>query len=95
MYKEENKKPRKAYAKPCIAIENFTMNQFIANCSISVKHSGWKETLMEKDYFTYLAVIRTNQFNENKLICANDADAYTDDMDTLCYHTATSPLVTS
>ena len=94
MCKESMKAARKAYAKPCIAIENFTMNQFIAAvCSISVKRDGWKDLLKTRDYFTWLAVERTNQFAENA--CLYDADAYTDDMDTLCYHTATSPLVGS
>ena len=86
--------PRKAYAKPCIAIEDFTLNQFIAACVVNVREDNWRTQLYEKDPFTYAAIVRTNQFG-GILVCEISADVVTDDMDTLCYHTATSPLFTS
>ena len=49
---------------------------------------------MSKDIFTYVALERTNQFVA-RMDCLVDADVKTSDMDTLCYHTATSPLFAS
>ncbi len=86
---------RKPYIKPHVAVENFALDQSIAaNCSISFRNPKWREELMKKDYFTYVAILRTKQF-VNELNCQVHADEITDDMDTLCYHTATSPLFTS
>ena len=82
---------RKAYAKPLIAVEDFTLNQFIAGCTINTKEANWKTQLMYHDYLAYAAVVRTNQFT-GELGCDVHADVVTDDMDTLCYHTSTSPL---
>lgn len=94
MYKEGEKKPRKPYIKPCVAIEDFALDQFIANCSVNYRDSDWMQQLRVKDYFTYAAILRTKQFVV-EMNCENHADEVVDDMDTLCYHTATSPLFTS
>lgn len=83
--------PRKAYAKPLIAVEDFTLNQFIAGCTVNTKEANWREQLMSYDYHLYATLIRTNQF-VGDLSCGVNADVVTDDMDTLCYHTSTSPL---
>lgn len=82
---------RKAYTKPLIAVEDFTLNQFIAGCTVNTKKSDWRTDLMNYDYLMYAALVRSNQFTPD-LGCAVHADVVTDDMDTLCYHTSTSPL---
>lgn len=87
-------KPRKHYAKPRIAIEEFTHNQFIANnCSVNAHKDGWLETLRTDHFFDYIAVVRGKWFVD-ELDCANhvDSDTGTEDMDNLCYHTSSSPL---
>lgn len=94
MKKERASKSRKPYVKPCVAIEDFTLDRFIANCSVNYRDSDWLRQLMLKDYFTYAAIMRTKQFVA-EMNCQVHADELTDDMDTLCYHTATSPLFTS
>lgn len=94
MNKENVSKSRKPYIKPCVAIEDFALDQFVAkNCTV-IAGDDWKTQLKEKDYLAYAAVMRTNQFVAD-LQCGVHADVMTDDMDTLCYHTATSPLFTS
>lgn len=84
-------KSRKTYAKPLIAVEDFTLNQFIAGCTINTKQSDWRQQLMHHDYLMYTAMVRSNHFT-GELGCTVHADTITDDMDTLCYHTSTSPL---
>ncbi|MBQ7415900.1 MAG: hypothetical protein IJW14_02550 [Oscillospiraceae bacterium] len=94
MSKESIKKPRKAYAKPMIAVEDFTLNQFIASCAIKTRNKSkeaWMEELMVYSFFHYTVISNTNQFAE-PVNCTNHAD---EDADTLCYHTSTSPLFTS
>lgn len=91
MSNKGNISPRKAYAKPLIAIEDFTLNQFIAGCTINTKDADWRQQLMAKDYLAYAAMVRTKQFT-GELGCMVHADVMTDDMDTLCYHASTSPL---
>ena len=86
-----NIKPRKPYAKPRIAIEEFTQNQFIANCTVNTNEQDWLGQLAEVSFFDYMNIMRTKQFVKS-LDCIVDADAVTDDMDTICYHTSTSPL---
>ena len=88
------KKPRKQYAKPRIAIEEFTHNQFIANCAVNALKSGWQEDLRDVSFLDYMAVVRGHLFTKGLDECLTDADAdyMTEDMDTLCYHTSTSPL---
>ena len=86
----EEKKIRKTYEKPRIAIEDFVLNQFIAgSCSIKTNDDGWEAELAEKDPFTYAGYI-AGQFAE-AIQCAFDAD---DDNDGICYHTQGSPLFT-
>lgn len=96
MRKEGQKAPRKVYAKPRIAIEDFTLNQFIASCKINVnKHQNdWLTELAKVDKLAYAAAVRTNQFADS-LGCTVHADTITGSDDTLCYHTSTSPLFTS
>lgn len=94
MNKENVSKSRKPYIKPCVAIEDFALDHFVANCTVNAGDDDWLKQLESKDYFTYAAVIRTKQFVA-ELECQVHADELTDDMDTLCYHTATSPLFTS
>lgn len=94
MSKDQLNKPRKAYAKPCIAIEDFTLNQFITSCDVDTRDPNWKENLFKFDRLAHAAVVRTNQFTE-QLGCSVHADAVTSNMDTLCYHTSTSPLFAS
>ena len=84
-------KPRRPYAKPRIAIEEFTLNQFIANCTVNTRDADWLDQLAKVSYFDYVAIVRTKQFVE-ELSCRVDADVITDGMDSLCYHTSTSPL---
>lgn len=95
MYRKGTNEPRKPYIKPCVAIENFALNQFIAtSCTVSAKAPNWRDLLKAADYFAYVAVERTGQFTP-ELQCAHHADDVLNDMgvmDTLCYHTATSPL---
>jgi hypothetical protein len=84
--------PRKPYAKPRIAIEEFTHNQFIANCQVSV-NGNWRQELQEVSPLDYLAVMRGQLF-VTELNCINhaDGDFGTPNVDTLCYHTSSSPL---
>lgn len=96
MCNEEIKAPRKAYAKPRIAVENFALNQFIANCAVKTRNNDeWRNDLAQYNPFMYSYVMSTGQFIDD-LRCAVHADTKIDDgMDTLCYHTSTSPLFTS
>lgn len=96
MCNEEIKAPRKAYAKPRIAVENFALNQFIANCAVKTRNNQyWEQDLAKYNPFMYSYVMSTGQFIDS-LDCAVHADEDMDDgMDTLCYHTSTSPLFTS
>ena len=96
MTKGNSAKPRRPYSKPLIAVEDFTMNQFIASCTIKTRHNAnWEAELMAYSPFLYDYMKATNQFIDD-LGCINHADKDMDDgMDTLCYHTSTSPLFTS
>lgn len=96
MRKEGQKAPRKAYAKPCIAIEDFTLNQFIASCTINVRESGWDSELLQFSELQYNAVVRGEQFGYG-LVCDElaNSDDYNAGGDTVCYHTSASPLFTS
>lgn len=94
MNKENVSKSRKPYIKPCVAIEDFALDHYIAkNCTV-IAGDDWLSQLKKNDYFTYVAIMRTNQFAAD-LQCEIHADKLTDDMDTLCYHTLTSPLFNS
>ena len=93
----EIKAPRKTYAKPRIAVENFALNQFIANCAVKTRNNedGWRNDLAQYNPFMYSYVMATGQFIDG-LQCTVHADTNMNDgMDTLCYHTSTSPLFTS
>lgn len=93
----QNKSPRKAYSKPMIAVEEFTFNQFIASCAVKTRNNAnWKNDLMAYSPLIYTQVEAGNLFIAD-LQCFNhvDSDAGKEDMDTLCYHTSTSPLFTS
>lgn len=47
MTKGNSAKPRRPYSKPLIAVEDFTMNQFIASCTIKTRHNAnWEAELM-------------------------------------------------
>lgn len=95
MSKQSNLKPRKAYSKPLIAVEDFSMNQSIASCTIKTRHNNnWRTELQEYSPFLYSYMMATNQFID-ELGCQNNADTNFGEMDTLCYHTSTSPLLTS
>lgn len=99
MRKEGQKAPRKTYAKPRIAIEDFTLNQFIANCTIKTRNNpSWESQLQSYSPFIYSYMKATGQFG-NGIECTVDAEVKVTDenagMDTLCYHTSTSPLFTS
>ena len=92
--KNNIKSPRKAYSKPLVAVEDFTLNQFIASCTITTRNKpkeAWMTELREYSPFMYSVIKSTNQFAE-PINCSVHADS---DMDTLCYHTSTSPLFTS
>lgn len=95
MSNKSPKAPRKAYAKPMIAVEDFTLNQFIASCTIKTRDNPiWEDQLKAYDplyYKNYLYMKSTNQFID-EIGCTIKADT---DMDTLCYHSSTSPLLTS
>lgn len=92
---KEGTKPRKAYAKPCIAIEDFTLNQFVASCTIKTRNNPeWESQLLAYSPFTYSYMKATRQFGKN-IECDVDAENVLDPSDTLCYHTSTSPLFTS
>ena len=94
MIKDNTNAVRKAYAKPLIAIENFTLNQFIATCAVKTRgktKEEWMEDLLAYSPFHYATIDNTGQFAD-PVGCVVNADA---DMDTLCYHTSTSPLFTS
>ena len=96
MRKEGQNAPRKAYAKPCIAIEDFTLNQFIASCTINVNETGWTTELLEFSEVHYNATMRGDAFGYG-LVCdmvANPND-YNAGGDTVCYHSSASPLFTS
>lgn len=96
MSKVSTKTARKAYAKPLIAVEDFTLNQFIASCTIKTRNNAnWKSELQAYSPFIFSYMMATGQFTE-ELVCSVHADTRLDDgMDTLCYHTSTSPLFTS
>lgn len=88
----QTKAPRKAYSKPLVMVENFALNQFIASCIIKTRNNDdWKADLQQYSPLIYAQIMATNQF-AGDLGCQKDPDR---DMDTLCYHTATSPLFTS
>lgn len=92
----DTKSPRKAYSKPLVAVEDFTLNQFIASCTIKTgrgndQNPTWKNELKAYSPLIYAQVMATNQFI-SEIGCSQNAD---NDMDTLCYHTSTSPLFTS
>ena len=91
------KSPRKAYSKPLVAVEDFALNQFIASCTIKTGRIGkenpnWKNELRAYSPLIYAQMMATNQFI-SEIGCSKHADD--DGMDTLCYHTSTSPLFTS
>lgn len=95
MSKEGTKARCKAYAKPRIAIEDFTLNQFIANCTIKTRNNpNWEDDLLAYSPFIYSYRKATGQFGGD-LQCDTSADEIVDGADTLCYHTSTSPLFTS
>lgn len=99
MYNEEAKRPRKKYAKPLIAVEDFTLNQFIANnCAVKTRdNDDWRGDLQKFNPFMYSYVMATGQYIDS-LACSVHADTQVNidgNMDTLCYHTSTSPLFTS
>ena len=96
MCNEEKRLPRKKYAKPLIAVEDFTPNQFIASCTIKTRdNNNWETELKNYSPFMYNYMKSTGQFVDF-LSCDVHADTKIDDgMDTLCYHTSTSPLFTS
>ena len=87
------KSPRKAYSKPLVAVEDFALNQFIASCTIKTRNNAnWKSELQRYSPLIYAQMMATNQFIPD-IGCTKHADD--DGMDTLCYHTSTSPLFTS
>lgn len=87
------KLPRKKYSKPLVAVEDFTLNQFIASCVIKTRNNdNWRADLQNYSPLIYAQMMATNQFIPD-LGCTQHADD--DGMDTLCYHTSTSPLFTS
>lgn len=91
MSKERTHKSRKPYSKPLVAVEDFTINQFIASCTIKTRNNpNWESELETQNPFIY-ALYQLGQFAE-PLNCNIHTD---DDMDTVCYHTSTSPLFTS
>lgn len=91
MSNESKNAVRKSYAKPLIAVEDFTLNQFIASCSIKTRTDPqWESKLQTENPFIY-TLYQLGQFAE-PLNCKIHTD---DDMDTICYHTSTSPLFTS
>lgn len=87
------KSPRKTYSKPMIAVEDFAFNQFIASCIIKTRNNdNWKTDLKNYSPLIYAQMMATNQFIDD-LNCSIHADD--NGMDSLCYHTSTSPLFTS
>ena len=91
------KSARNAYSKPLVAVENFALNQFIASCTIKTGRVGkenpdWREALKNYSPLIYAQMMATKQFIP-EIGCVKHADD--DGMDTLCYHTSTSPLFTS
>lgn len=97
MNKKLNMTPRKTYMKPMVAVENFALNQFIASCTIKTgrigkENPGWRDELKKYSPLIYAQMMASNQFIP-EIGCINHADD--DGMDTLCYHTSTSPLFTS
>lgn len=96
MCNDQKKAPRKKYAKPLIAVEDFTPTQFIANCTIKTRNNdNWETDLQRYSPFMYSYIKASGQFIDS-LNCTVHADTKLDDgMDTLCYHTSTSPLFTS
>jgi hypothetical protein len=98
--KNQNKPPRKSYSKPLIAVEDFTFNQFIASCAIKTGRPGkvnanWQNELKNYNFLVYTQVIATGQFIDGLCEVHADADYRKENMDSLCYHTSTSPLLTS
>ena len=90
------KPPRKAYSKPLVVVEDFALNQFIASCTIKTgrganQNPGWQDQLKAYSPLIYAQIMASKQFIDD-IGCTKFAD---DDMDTLCYHTSTSPLFTS
>lgn len=88
------KTPRKTYSKPLVAVEDFALNQFISSCTIKTRNKTketWMAELLDYSPFMYSMISASKQFAE-PVGCEVHAD---NDMDTLCYHTSTSPLFTS
>lgn len=80
-----------------VAVENFALNQFIASCTIKTGRLGnenptWRDDLKQYSPLIYAQMMASNQFIP-EIGCTTHADD--DGMDTLCYHTSTSPLFTS
>lgn len=98
MNNNQNRMQRKAYCKPLVAVENFALNQFIASCTIRTGRKGnnyndnWREDLKAYSPLIYAEVMATNQFIP-EIGCVHHADEI--GLDTLCYHSSTSPLFTS
>lgn len=71
---------RKVYAKPCIAVEDFVLNQFIAGpCQVSVRKVKFSDVPLYKDMLGagyFAAGVQPN--------CALYLSQYDD---SLCYHT--------
>lgn len=93
----QTESPRKAYSKPLVAVEDFSFNQFIASCIVKTRdNDNWKADLQAYSPLDYAMVMATNQFiTDLGCLVHADSDAGKPEMDTLCYHTSTSPLFTS
>lgn len=84
---------RKAYAKPCIAVEDFVLNQFIAGpCHINVREGNVRAELEKIPL--YKDMINIGKYFADQADC----ERYEKGDDLLCYHTQSGrsgPLINS
>ena len=95
---------KKKYSKPCIAVENFVLQEFIAG-SCSVKMNYANDTCVSVDKLTKAGIdkklaeqingmIAVDKFFQSTPTCSYEYKG-TDQTDGVCYFTATNAIFAS
>ena len=95
---------KKKYSKPCIAVENFVLQEFIAG-SCSVKMNYANDTCVTEDKLTtggiddrlaaqIKGIIHEYQYFQSTSTCSKEYKG-TDATDGVCYFTATNAIFAS
>ena len=95
---------KKKYSKPCIAVENFVLQEFIAgSCSVKMNYANDTcvsvDKLMKAGIDKNLAeqingMIAVDKFFQSTSTCSNEYKG-TDATDGVCYFTATNAIFAS